>query len=376
MTEPIIVVTGRPGPARWSLHLAGPGRERFRSGLAAEGLGGEEAGVLEAMVVRRTIRTLDVRPVFNGTGWDPDALELHVTAAQAPRLVGRAIRAYLNVRLDHWASVAFAREWRFLQLRMRRTFPGFRGRPERRFPRFDAPLRRIPKQRPGEFRIIAVPTREQKEAARWLLPVLDHWVDPTLPLHGFLRGRNAVTNAKVHVGFRWSLCFDLENFFDHVTTAKLVAAGLPVSLARAITDTEGIARQGYPTSPAAANLAFQEVDRTLLRELPALQAVIAYSRYADDLTFSSDSRETLEQVQVIVERAVREAGFRISHRKTHWWDATAGRRVITGVAVGPQDVRAPREIRRRLRAARHQGRIPEAAGLAEWNRLKEPNAVR
>ena len=355
------------------IHIVGPHGNRFLEKLRESKIEKEAASVLKAFIANGGGREWDIRPYFDGKAWDREAIEVHL--AEGLGLLDEAIDVWLASPTDYQTTKSFANHWARIQDRLRERYPWcgeFAQWPAQGFPAYDAALTRIPKKRPGEFRVIAVPTGEQKHAARGMLPTLDKWVDYSLPIHGFVRGRNAVTNAKTHIGYGWSLCFDLEDFFDHVTVEKLVRAGLPLSIARAITDRGGVARQGYPTSPCAANIAFQVVDRALLEELRKLEEKVVYTRYADDLSFSANSEETLNQVKRMVEDLIPDFSFKISVRKTHRWSGKAGRRVITGVAVGEKDIRAPRNIRRRLRAARHQRRLPQITGLAEWSKLKEP----
>ena len=159
---------------------------------------------------------------------------------------------------------------------------------------------------------------------------------------------------------------------NHVTADKLVDAGLPRSIARLITDRDGVARQGYATSPAASNLAFQTVDHRILALLAAECPGAVYTRYADDLTISANDREALIRVQRNLEALIASAGFKVSARKTHVLAARAGRRVVTGVAVGETDLRVTRSTRRRLRAAEHADNRMQARGLREWSLLKTP----
>jgi hypothetical protein len=242
----------------------------------------------------------------------------------------------------------------------------------KKFPPYDAPIHLIPKKRHGEFRSVASARPEQIEAGRCLLPTLVEMIDPSLPIHGFMPCRSPVTNARPHIGFQWSLCMDLEDFFDHVTLEKLVETGMAHSLAQLITDGNGVARQGYATSPAAANIGFQSVDKQILKALRKICPDGVYTRYADDLTVSSNNLKALRKLQAKMGDLITNAGFKVSPHKTHLLCARAGSRIITGVAVGHKSIRVTREVRRRLRACEHQGNVSVANGLREWALLKEP----
>jgi hypothetical protein len=261
-------------------------------------------------------------------------------------------------------------------------------------------LIRIPKS-PGRWRTVAVPeTRDEWRPYRAFLPVLHEAerqaaraLGVAAVAHGFVPGRSPVTCAAAHVGpWAVTLSFDLADWFDRVSTAQvargLVLAGwsdaAALALAQRVTP-DGVARQGLPTSPVAANLAAVPFDGRLSEALTRIGrtfgAALVYTRYADDLTISAGT-ETEALVQSIV-AAVHEAaaamGWTIAPRKTRCYRAAAGRRIVVGVSVGLSDLRLPRATRRRLRAARHQdpaAQRPATRGLIEWSALRLPRALR
>lgn len=220
---------------------------------------------------------------------------------------------------------------------------------------------KIPKGN-GKFRTIYAPDAQQKNALRVLVHSLNERGKAACPhAHGFLPGRSPVTNAKAHVGRMFSVVFDLKDFFDTVKPS-MVADCEPICF------VDGAARQGLPTSPAVANLAAAGMDADLAAAFPDC----VFTRYADDLTFSTDCAERCRVLLLVVPLIVREHGFCINDSKTHTLCAKAGRRVITGVAVGESDIQVPRHIRRNIRAALHQGNTRSARGLQEWEKLKPP----
>lgn len=231
-------------------------------------------------------------------------------------------------------------------------------------------------RRGNKCRTIYAPDAAERKELRALIPALDALLAHERTkhcLHGFRPGRSPTSNATAHKGKRWSVCFDIAGFFDSVTVAHLAAAGIPAELIAQIT-VNGAPRQGLPTSPAAANLAACPMDREILRWL-ARDRTAVYTRYADDLTISTDDRRTVDAALAELPAIVARCGFQIAKHKTHVYDAAAGRRMITGLAVD-QEIHPTRAAKRRLRAARHQGNTDQAAGLAEWCRCKLPQAMR
>lgn len=245
-------------------------------------------------------------------------------------------------------------------------------------------------KRPGSFRTVCAPDPEQKAVLRQLVGRLEQKARAACPepvLQGFTRGKSPVTNAKAHQGFMYSLCFDLEDFFDTVTPVQLKGKISKEEAGLVLIDPgdgRGLrAMQGLPTSPAVANIAASDMDKALLQAIHKSGYAIVYTRYADDLTFSFNNAQSKAWLMENVPGIVARCGFRLNARKTHFQPASVGRRIVTGVSVGESDIKVPRAVRRRIRAAKHQAecskrkRVRATAanslrGLTEWAKLKTP----
>ncbi len=239
---------------------------------------------------------------------------------------------------------------------------------------------RIPK-RSGGVCIVVSPGRRMKQTLRGLLPQLEAVaiaLDVFGVQHGFTPGRSPVTNAAAHVGFRYTVSFDLADCFDHVTLRKVRAVYQDApsvafyATAEVMNSGDAVARQGLPTSPAMCNIALAPLDAMIVRWLDGRGV---YTRYADDLTISTDDKAVVDEAMYAVPGFCEYEEFPVNHRKTEVQDARAGRRHITGVAVDDLGVHPTRSVKRRLRAALHQKKQRQAAGLAEWARLKPPNSA-
>ena len=107
--------------------------------------------------------------------------------------------------------------------------------------------------------------------------------------------------------------------------------------------------QGAPTSPALANLVLRGLDRDLSNL--AAQTGCKYSRYADDLTFSSNEwieDEFLDVVKKFVERY----GFELKQEKTRFL-GKEGRMEVTGVVIN-EKLQPRRTWRKRTRSRLHK----------------------
>lgn len=298
----------------------------------------------------------------------------------------------------------------------------------------------------GKFRRIHVPDKDEMARLRVLVPALTQRMveaDKSGVMHGFFPGRSCVTNAMQHRGYRFTLKFDLKDFFDTVKASMVkdswhhaenfeecwireplsdlqfgqqvwykAHAGVPLLEGRVkskhltqdayfvvyncngewnnfhnytaeLTDActlrtseqvNGYAGQGLPTSPILANIAAAKMDEQIVklsRRAGRFDNRFAYTRYADDLTFSFNDQRLVAVLKDAVPRIVAECGFVLNEKKTRLQCADYGRRMVTGIAVDDQ-VHSRRETKRRLRAAKHQGNAPQVCGLEEYCKLKVP----
>ncbi len=256
--------------------------------------------------------------------------------------------------------------------------------------------------RPAGPRLLEAPRPRLRAAQRTVL----HGVVAGIPVHpaahGFVTGRSVVTGAAVHVGADTVLTLDLEHFFAAVTAGRVwgvlrsagfpepvayLLAGLtttatPVHVLSAMPDGPDPDRrfrlrrrlatphlpQGAPTSPALANLVAFGLDRRLAGYAAA--AGLAYTRYADDLTFSGSFRDTahVQSFARAVGRIVGEEGLRLNEAKTRF-RGRHERQTVTGVVVNEHPA-VRRDDVDRLRAILHDcGR----AGPDRANRSGHPD---
>ena len=117
--------------------------------------------------------------------------------------------------------------------------------------------------------------------------------------------------------------------------------------------------QGAPTSPGLSNALLVKMDHRLAGL--ARQHGFAYTRYADDLTFSGNDLEKVHALRHLAARVVREEGFTVNRDKTRVM-RRGSRQTVTGVTVN-EVLGLSRQERRRLRAALHQAGQWESGGM-------------
>lgn len=163
---------------------------------------------------------------------------------------------------------------------------------------------KIPKAS-GGFRIIEAPHEPLKQLQRKVKDMMNYYLycHPHDSAYAYVEGRDTVKAIKRHQdnGSNWFLKMDLKDFFGSITPTLLrdqLGVLFPFALvSRYVLDNfldalEIIAfrnnklPQGTPLSPMLTNLVMVTFDYHINKRLPQDQ-VIVYTRYADDLLFSS-----------------------------------------------------------------------------------------
>ena len=113
--------------------------------------------------------------------------------------------------------------------------------------------------------------------------------------------------------------------------------------------------QGAPTSPFMSNLYMRRFDtqiQSLLRKY--ISDDILYTRYADDLTFSSNSR-AVERVIPIVRGKLRALNLEINDAKTKFMTPSM-RQEVTGININSGKPTIAKKYRRKVRAIVHRAK--------------------
>jgi RNA-directed DNA polymerase len=237
-------------------------------------------------------------------------------------------------------------------------------------------IREIPRAN-GRHRRLEIPKQRLKQVQRLILQRLLPSDACAPQAHGFVPGRSALSHARQHCARGCVLQMDLCDWFGGIhmprvqsvfvdlgypptvaeVLARLCTARLaPEDLLRLAPAERQAARsrhlpQGAPTSPALANLCARGLDRRLAAY--AAKAGWRYSRYADDLVFSSEAGDPqpFRHALPTLERIIRDEGFLPNPRKTRLH--TQGRRQqLTGVVVNARPNMARPEFDR-LKAEVH-----------------------
>jgi len=161
------------------------------------------------------------------------------------------------------------------------------------------------RKKTGGKRIIHSPSNGLKSLLRSLNFVIQCMHEPHEAATGFVMNKSIVDNAKNHVGHHYVLNMDLKDFF-HTFDRNRVKMGFihepfnlsgdkePLAFLLACLCThpfeidgevKNVLPQGSPTSPTITNILCKKLDRRLNGLAKRFGAT--YTRYADDITFSS-----------------------------------------------------------------------------------------
>ena len=225
----------------------------------------------------------------------------------------------------------------------------------------------IAKRRGGQ-RILLVPERRLKFLQRRVLPLLEALYVVRAPVHGFVKGRGAISNASAHQARPFLLNIDLREFFPSITWRRalgmLQAIGLKEEVASAICQicvVKNQLPQGAPTSPILANMICFRLDKDLMKFAAAHR--LKYTRYADDISFSSyvkplalfdgdlpsAGKLTPERLSTALSALIGANGFTVNADKI-WFSDRKARKEVTGLIVN-EFTNVKRSFVRDLRAS-------------------------
>lgn len=260
----------------------------------------------------------------------------------------------------------------------------FRADDAQRYRTFEIP------KRTGGVRTINAPIGLIRNCQEALAPLLLAAYRAHPGAHGFIPARSILTNAKQHAGQRLVFNIDLQDFFPTINFGRVrglfmaapfhMGAAAATAMAQICTHKNGLP-QGAPTSPVLSNFIATALDRRLMRL--ARDNGVRYSRYADDITFSTNQQsfpvglvafEPGDKPRPIVgealARAIAESGFAVNAGKVRL-QTQHERQSVTGLNVNAF-ANVERARIRKLRAMLHAWRKfgLDAAGEEHFRRWR------
>lgn len=247
--------------------------------------------------------------------------------------------------------------------------------------------KRSPKAGKQPFRTICVPTPDLMRTQKFIDSHILANDKPDPASTAYCRGNSIRDAAGPHCGSRWLIKLDILNFFESISeiaayrvfrrlgyqplvsfemarlctrlgsfthfrkTSRWIAnSDQYPTIAAYRSKRIGHLPQGAPTSPKLANLALKTFDSEVVR-ISSRYGVV-YTRYADDLAFSSSDR-TFERrhVQLIISEvyaAMRRVGLSPNTSKAHV-SPPGARKIVLGLLVDTEVPRLPRDFKSMMR---------------------------
>jgi RNA-directed DNA polymerase len=231
----------------------------------------------------------------------------------------------------------------------------------------------IPKTN-GDVRKIKAPTKKLKLLQRRLANLLNECFEEicnkekmkTLS-HGFRRGRSIVTNAKNHEKMRYVFNVDLKDFFPSINFGRVRGFFIKnyyfnlnpnvATIIAQITCHNNELPQGSPSSPIISNLLGHLLDIKMVNLAKNFKCT--YSRYADDLTFSTNNKNFPTKIAIqkeeniwtagkLLRKEIKRLGFGLNEEKTSMQYRTV-RQMVTGLVVNNR-VNIKREYYKKARS--------------------------
>lgn len=189
-------------------------------------------------------------------------------------------------------------------------------------------------------------------------------------VHGFRSGYSNVTNAAQHLSANHLFNIDIENFYAQINDIDVLAVFLELGantevatyLSKLCT-IDGVLPQGLNTSPDIANHHLNSLDNALSEY--AFEQDITYTRYVDDMSFSSKSQIEASEICDIVESF----GLPLAQTKRKYQKRGANQ-YVTGLTIFDDErPRIGKKYKRRIRLELH---VIRRVGIANFiKRLHE-----
>ncbi|WP_354691890.1 retron St85 family RNA-directed DNA polymerase [Phytobacter sp. RSE-02] len=227
----------------------------------------------------------------------------------------------------------------------------------------------ISKRNGKDYRLIAQPARQVKSLQRAVLKYMSSELIVHESAFAYESMKGIKANALIHCSNDYLLKMDFKNFFLSIKPFNLLGNLKEFGIELNQTDVFVIENLffwklrrssplrlsiGAPSSPKISNVVMYFFDDKMAKKCAALG--VEYSRYADDLTFSTKEKGVLFNMPKLVREILNEVNLRnikINHEKTVFSSRKFNRH-ITGVTITTEGrLSLGRERKRLLRSKIH-----------------------
>lgn len=231
----------------------------------------------------------------------------------------------------------------------------------------------IPK-RSGGYRTIAQPAKETKFVQHWIINNVLH----VLPIHesatAYKNGASIKANALIHKDNQYITKFDFKDFFSSVKEVDLrkhfslhfqdkynevdIRRIAQISCIRHYGSAELCLSIGAPSSPLLSNTILFEFDCNVAEW--CTEHNISYSRYADDLTFSTNIKNISSEIEITIKKMVENLEYprlTFNEKKTTHLSKKSQRRITGLIINNNNEISLGRERKREISSLIHRFKL-------------------
>ena len=206
----------------------------------------------------------------------------------------------------------------------------------------------------GGIRIVYNPSYKLKSIQSWILNEILNKLHVSSCCKGFEKKMSIYDNAIQHINSNYVWRLDLKDFFPSITSKRVYQIfrlldynTLISTILTNLCTVDNLLPQGSPCSPKLSNLISIRMDNQL-EKITSAHGII-YTRYADDLSFSCNSLDSIKITMKKIKTIIRNNGFVINDKKTKF-TGPSSRKKITGLIIYGNKIGIGRERYRLLRA--------------------------
>lgn len=206
----------------------------------------------------------------------------------------------------------------------------------------------IPKRNSAEKRLIAQPARTVKTIQKYIIEHLSTKLSVHQCATAYQVGTGIKLNASKHKNNSYILKMDFSKFFESITP-EILKARLKEAKINLTKDElflfenlffwrktrKGTLRLsvGAPSSPFISNTIMYSFDKQIEDKCQELGVV--YTRYADDMAFSTNKKDILKQIEKLVYKSLKDCfgrAIKVNRKKTVYTSKKFNRH-ITGITI-------------------------------------------
>lgn len=202
----------------------------------------------------------------------------------------------------------------------------------------------IPKKN-GDLRKVYAPAPTLKKVQRCIADKLNNFYQPLTPKNvmgfvkssGFSKKRDILVNAEKHRKSNYLINLDIQNFFttcNEEMITKALSRYTPIhqdqlEIFLHLCFFQHTLPPGSPASPVISNIIFLPIDRSIHQYCKSKN--IKYTRYVDDLSFSSNTKISKATIQQI-DKILQSFDFEINPEKTCIYE-NKDEMEVTGISI-------------------------------------------